>query len=120
VAPAATLSTNRLYQFNFTLPLLVKYNTNYNKHDKRFYTAFGVMIKYAAVNHIKTVYNKNSVDYETVASGDYFVNRLGADATVRIGYGAVSVFANYGLVPLFDTNKVADTRTAQAGLAFNF
>lgn len=120
VAPAATLSTNRLYQFNFTLPLLVKYNSSYNKHDKRFYTAFGVMIKYAAVNHIKTVYSKNSIDYETVASGDYFVNRLGADATVRIGYGAVSVFANYGLVPLFDTNKVADTRTAQAGLAFNF
>lgn len=120
VAPAATLSTNRLYQFNFTLPLLVKYNSSYNKHDKRFYTAVGVMIKYAAVNHIKTVYSKNSVDYETVASGDYFVNRLGADATVRIGYGAVSVFANYGLVPLFDTNKIADTRTAQAGLALNF
>jgi hypothetical protein len=120
ITPAATLSTNRLYQFNFTLPLLVKYNSSYNKHDKRFYTAFGVMIKYAAVNHVKTVYSKNSVDYETVASGDYFVNRLAADATVRIGYGAVSVFANYGLVPLFDTNKVLDTRTAQAGLALNF
>jgi hypothetical protein len=117
---AATLNTNRLYQFNFTLPLLVKYNSSYNKNDKRFYTAFGVMIKYAVVNHIKTEYDKNSVKYETVASGDYFVNRLAADATVRIGYGAVSVFANYGLVPLFETNKVLDTRTAQAGLALNF
>jgi hypothetical protein len=32
----------------------------------------------------------------------------------------MSVFANLGMLPMFDTEKIADTRTMQTGLAFNF
>ncbi len=119
-APAATLSTNRLSQFNLTLPLLIKYNTNYNRHDNRFYVAAGVIVNYSVTNSIYTEYSKNGVDYENRASGDFFVNRLRADATVRLGYSFASIFVNYGLVPLFETSNVADTRTIQTGIAFNF
>ncbi|MES2728054.1 MAG: DUF2807 domain-containing protein [Bacteroidota bacterium] len=119
-APAATLSTNRLSQFNLTLPLLLKYNSNYNKHDDRFYVAAGVIVNYSVTNSIYTEYSKNGIDYENRASGDFFVNRLRADATVRIGYSFASVFVNYGLVPLFETANVADTRTIQTGIALNF
>ncbi len=119
-APATTLSTNRLSQFNLTLPLLIKYNTAYNKANKRFYFATGVIVNYTVSNRIYTTYSKNGIDYEVEANGDYFVNRLRADATVRLGYSFASVFANVGLVPLFETPKVADTRTMQVGIALNF
>lgn len=116
----STLSTNRLSQVNLTLPLLIKYNSKYNNKDKRFYVATGVIVNYTLSNSIYTEYSKNGVDYENRARGEFFVNRLRADATARLGYGALSVFLNYGLVPLFETAKVADTRTAQVGLALNF
>lgn len=115
-----TLSTNCLYQFNLTLPLLVKYNSSYSKNNRRFYFATGVIINYTVSNQLLTEYSKNGIEYEVEAKGDYFVNRFRADATARFGYGSVSVFANYGLVPLFDTDIVADTRTLQVGLGLNF
>lgn len=118
-ATEATLSTSRLSQFNLTLPLLIKYNSNYNKHDKRFYFATGVIVNYTYGNSIYTEYSLNGVEYEKRYSSDFFVNKFRTDATVRIGYNHVSVFANFGLVPMFDTAKVADTRTMQVGLAFN-
>jgi hypothetical protein len=119
-ATDAPLTTSRLSQFNLTLPLLIKYNSNYNKNNKRFYVATGIIVNYTLGNSIYTEYSKNGVDYEKRYSSDFYVNRFRADATVRIGYNHVSVFANFGLIPIFDTSKVTDTRTMQAGLAFNF
>ena len=120
IQPNATLSSNYLTQFNLTLPLLVKYNTNYNKSNRRFYFATGIIINYTVSNKLITEYSKNGIDYETIAKGDFFVNRFRADATVRLGYGSISVFANYGLVPMFDKTIVADIRTMQVGLGLNF
>jgi hypothetical protein len=119
-ATDATLSTSRLSQFNLTMPLLIKFNTKNSNKDNRFYFATGVILNYTVGNSIYIEYSKNGVDYEKRYSSDFFVNRFRADATVRIGYNHVSVFANFGLVPMFDSAKVADTRTMQAGLAFNF
>lgn len=119
-ATDATLSTSRLSQFNLTMPLLIKFNTKNNNKDNRFYFATGIILNYTMGNSIYTEYSNNGVDYEKRYSSDFFVNKFRADATVRIGYNHVSVFSNFGLVPMFDTAKVADTRTMQAGLAFNF
>jgi hypothetical protein len=116
----ATLSSSRLSQFNLTMPVLIKFNTKNTTKDNRFYFATGIILNYTVGNSIYTTYSKNGVDYEKRYSSDFFVNRFRADATVRIGYNHVSVFANFGLIPMFDTAKVADTRTMQAGLAFNF
>jgi hypothetical protein len=120
IQPNATLSSNYLTQFNITLPLLVKFNTNYNKNNSRFYFATGVIVNYTVSNKLITEYSKNGIDYETIAKGDFFVNRIRADATVRLGYGSICVFANYGLVPMFDNTIVADIRTMQVGLGLNF
>jgi hypothetical protein len=119
-ATDATLKTSRLSQFNLTIPILIKLNSSYNKNDNCFYMATGVIINYTLGNSIYTEYSNNGVDYEKRYSSDFFVNKFRADATFRIGYNHVSVFANFGLVPMFETAKVADTRTMQTGLAFNF
>ncbi|MFZ4799420.1 MAG: GIN domain-containing protein [Bacteroidia bacterium] len=119
-ATDATLSTSRLSQFNLTMPLLIKYNSSYNKKDNRFYFATGIILNYTVGNSIYTEYSNKGVEYEKRYTSDFFVNKFRADATVRIGYNHTSVFANFGLVPMFDTAKVTDTRTMQAGLAFNF
>ena len=119
-ATDATLTTSRLSQFNLTIPVLIKLNSSYNVNDNCFYVATGVIINYTVGNSIYTEYSNNGVEYENRYSSDFFVNKFRADATLRIGYNHVSVFANFGLVPMFETAKVADTRTMQTGLAFNF
>ncbi len=119
-ATDAKLTTSRLSQFNITIPLLFKYNSSYNKKDNRFYFATGIILNYTVGNSIYTEYSINGVDYKKRYTSDFFVNKFRADATVRIGYNHVSVFANFGLVPMFDTEKITDTRTMQTGLAFNF
>ncbi len=119
-ATDATLTTSRLSQFNLTIPVLIKLNSSYNVNDNCFYVATGVIINYTVGNSIYTEYSNNGVEYEKRYSSDFFVNKFRADATLRIGYNHVSVFANFGLVPMFETAKVADTRTMQTGLAFNF
>ena len=119
-AADAKLTTSRLSQFNLTMPLLIKYNSSYNKKDNRFYFATGIILNYTVGNSIYTEYSINGVDYKKRYSSDFFVNKFRADATIRIGYNHVSVFANFGLGPMFDTAKVGDTRTMQTGLAFNF
>ena len=119
-ATDATLTTSRLSQFNLTIPILIKLNSSYNKKDNCFYMAAGVIINYTIGNSIYTEYTNNGVEYEKRYSSDFFVNKFRADATLRIGYNHISVFTNFGLVPMFETAKVADTRTMQTGLAFNF
>jgi hypothetical protein len=119
-ATDATLTTSRLSQFNLTIPILIKLNSSYNKKDNCFYMATGVIINYTIGNSIYTEYTNNGVEYEKRYSSDFFVNKFRADATLRIGYNHISVFTNFGLVPMFETAKVADTRTMQTGLAFNF
>ncbi len=119
-ATDATLTTSRLSQFNLTIPVLIKLNSSYNVNENCFYVATGVIINYTVGNSIYTEYSNNGVEYEKRYSSDFFVNKFRADATLRIGYNHVSVFANFGLVPMFETAKVADTRTMQTGLAFNF
>ena len=119
-ATDATLTTSRLSQFNLTIPILIKLNSSYNKKDNCFYMATGVIINYTIGNSIYTEYSNNGVEYEKRYTSDFFVNKFRADATLRIGYNHVSVFTNFGLVPMFDAAKVTDTRTMQTGLAFNF
>lgn len=119
-ATDATLTTSRLSQFNLTIPILIKLNSSGNKNDHRFYIATGVIINYTIGNSIYTEYSNNGVEYEKRYTSDFFVNKFRADATLRIGYNHLSVFTNFGLVPMFDAAKVTDTRTMQTGLAFNF
>ncbi len=119
-ATDATLTTSRLSQFNLTIPILIKLNSSYNKKDNCFYMATGVIINYTIGNSIYTEYSNNGVEYEKRYTSDFFVNKFRADATLRIGYNHLSVFTNFGLVPMFDAAKVTDTRTMQTGLAFNF
>jgi hypothetical protein len=119
-ATDVTLTTSRLSQFNLTIPFLIKLNSNCNKNNHRFYVATGVIINYTIGNSIYTEYSKNGVDYTKRYTSDFFVNKFRADATLRIGYNHMSVFANLGMLPMFDTEKIADTRTMQTGLAFNF
>jgi hypothetical protein len=120
VASEAPMTTYRLSQFSFTVPLLLKYNGKKGKGDSRFYFAAGVMATDSATNSFYTEYSKNGVEYEKRYRGDYFVNRLRADGTVRAGFGSFGTFVNVGLTPFFETDKMADTRTLQVGVAATF
>lgn len=105
-------STNRLYNFNLNAPFLLKFAPN----PKSFHIAVGVIVNFVAVSHVKTISTSMGYEEENIIRDDFNINPFRATATVRVGYGRVKLFANYGLTPYFNSSKAPDVRTFAAGL----
>lgn len=111
------MNSNRFTLTNFNIPLLLKYNSKPDKHDKCFHIAAGVIGTWDPYATLK--WNSTANGYEENHSYDYDtkVNPFRMSATVRVGYGHFKLFANYGLTPLFKSNTGApDVRIAQVGM----
>lgn len=100
------------------LPLMLEFNTSLIPRKSLHITA-GVIGKVRIDNMYKEKYREDGSNFKTSVKGDLGFNRWGADAVVRLGYGWVTVFAQAGLLPLFDNNNTPDVHTFAAGIAFN-
>ena len=112
-------SKNKLKAAYLTVPLLLEFNTNIDS-DKSFYLAAGVV---GGVRLTSKTKRKGVIagDKFTVKNkGTYALNPFKLDAAVRLGYGDVGVFANYSLLPLFDTGKTSEAYPLTFGLSLNF
>lgn len=117
---ANKLTLNRLSMFNMNVPVLLKWNSKPDQYKNRWHIATGIIFGYSFLPEIETETSANGYQEEVSKSDDFYLNRLRATATLRFGYDFISVFANYGLTPMFDTNVAPDTRNFQAGIGFNF
>ena len=112
-------STNKLKATYLTVPLLLEFNTNADS-DKSFYLAAGVV---GGVRLTSKVKRKGEVDGDKFTfkeSSIYGLNPFKLDAAVRLGYSDFGVFANYSLLPLFDTGKTVEAYPLTFGLSMNF
>ncbi|NQY09511.1 MAG: outer membrane beta-barrel protein [Flavobacteriales bacterium] len=113
-------SKNKLKASYLTIPLLLEFNTSPDA-DKSFYLAAGVVGGVRMTSKIK----RNGVfadgkEFEERDKGTYSLNPFKLDAAVRLGYGAVGVFTNYSLLPLFDVDKTVEVYPLTFGLSVNF
>lgn len=113
---AYSLTYNRLNLTSFTLPILVKINSNPSKSGKRFHIAAGVILNYTPWATVKTETTANGYSDRREFDYDNNINPLRASATVRVGYGWLRLFANYGITPVFNSASMPDTRTASVGI----
>lgn len=112
-------SKNKLKATYLTVPLLLEFNTNADS-DKSFYLAAGVV---GGVRLTSQVKRKGEVDGDKFTfkeRGTYGLNPFKLDAAVRMGYSDFGVFANYSLLPLFDTGKTTEAYPLTFGLSLNF
>ena len=112
-----TLSLNKLYTFDFTAPLLIKFAPGTSKKSKGgFHIATGAIVHYLATSRVVTETSSGGYHQRVEMNDDFNINPFRVDATVRVGYDRVKLFANYALTPYFNTSKAPDVRLFSAGL----
>ena len=95
---------NKLKTTNIKIPLLLGFSTNKNA-EKSFHLAAGIIVGYKLMSKTKQVYKTGSERHRPKVKGNFHIAPFNYNATVRMGYGNFSIFANYALSPFFDKNK---------------
>jgi len=97
-----------------TLPLLLELNSD--KDEKEFHLTAGVIGGWNMGSLIRQKWQDGDHDMDYKHKGDYNVNPFTLDATARIGYKNFTLFAIYGLTPLFEKNKGPEVYPITVGL----
>jgi len=102
--PSAEYRKNKLRESFVTVPLLLELNTS-RRDSRNFHIAFGVIGGLKLGSSTKQIFTVNTHTFETKRKDDYNLFPFKLDATVRVGYGAFTMFATYSLTPLFEYGK---------------
>ncbi|MGZ3903390.1 MAG: GIN domain-containing protein [Bacteroidia bacterium] len=101
---AGSYSKNKLRESFVTVPLLFELNTS--KRDSRnFHIAAGVIGGVKLGSSTKQYYTMLGHEFHDLKRDDYNLFPFKLDATVRVGYGNLTMFATYSLTPLFEYGK---------------
>jgi hypothetical protein len=95
---------NRLTSYYITVPLLLDINTSSNPH-KAFHISVGVVGKYLLGARTKQIVEKNGDTYKQIRNDGYNLNPFQFNAYASVGYGNVTLYAQYGLNEMFQHNK---------------
>ncbi|MBN2775208.1 MAG: outer membrane beta-barrel protein [Prolixibacteraceae bacterium] len=97
-----------------TVPLMLELKTPFHLISTRVYIAGGVIGGLHLGSHTKY---KNKHD-KFKDQSTFNVNQFKYDLTARIGFGDFWIFANYSMVPLFETNKGPELYPLTIGVSF--
>jgi hypothetical protein len=111
---------NKLKTTWVNVPLLLEFNTSKNE-DKSFHIAVGVTGGYNIFrNRLKQEFSVDGTDSKRKLKDDFNVNPFRYALTARVGYGDVSIFANYSVNEMFKENRGPELHPFSAGIALNF
>ncbi len=97
-------SKNKLRASYINIPLMLEFNTS-DDNDKSFHVAAGVVGGWKMGSITKQKWEDDNEKYQARRKSDFNLNPFTLDATARIGYKNLTVFATYGLTPLFQKDK---------------
>ena len=106
---------NRLKVGYIKIPLLLEINTS-KQEEKNFHIAAGFI---AGWNYRTVFKQKYEVDNDTVKSkvkGDYNVSPFSLEASARVGYGDLTLFASASITSLFEEDKGPEVYPFTVGL----
>jgi hypothetical protein len=95
---------NRLTSYYLSVPLLLDLNTSTNPH-KSFHISVGVVGKYLLGARTKQIVQKNGDTFTQIRNDGYNLNPFQFNAYASVGYGNITLFAQYGLNEMFQHNK---------------
>ena len=137
-----SIRKSKLTTWYLTVPLLFEFQTNNRMKKNSFHIAVGMIAGIRLTSHTKkyydewnkdfnvTLYNPETDKYETVFTAtspdyskvkdfdDYFLQPFKFDATVRIGWGFVNLFATYSVNQMFRKDKGPEVYPWSAGITF--
>ncbi|MEN9348896.1 MAG: hypothetical protein RLZZ77_2407 [Bacteroidota bacterium] len=111
----ANFSKNKLRATYLHVPLMLELNTSENP-DKTFHLAMGVIggVKIGSIT--KQEWSDNGDDITERRKQDFNIAPLTLDASARVGYRNFTIFASYGLTPLFKKGTGPEVYPVTVGL----
>jgi len=108
-------SKNKLRTTYVRVPLLLEFNTSLDP-KRSVHVAAGVTggVRIGSINKIK--YEEDGKNVKQRTKDDFNFSPFTLDASVRVGYKNFTLFANYGLTPLFEDGKGAEVYPLTVGL----
>ncbi len=137
-----SIRKTKLTNWYLTVPLLFEFQTNSRMKKNSFHFTVGMIAGLRLTTHTKTYYDERNKDfnvtlynpetdkYETVFTAtspdysktkdfdDYFLQPFKFDATVRIGWGFINLFATYSVNEMFRKDKGPEVYPWAAGITF--
>ncbi len=104
---------NKLTVSYLSVPLILEVNTG---KKNQFHFGAGVIGNLRIGTHTKQVYEDNGSKNKDKTYDDFNLHPFRAEATVRIGFGIVNLFANYSLTPLFKSGENPELYPFTVGL----
>jgi hypothetical protein len=113
-------SKSRLVQWYMHMPIMFEYQKKLAKRS-HFFVQAGVELGLKLSSKSSVVYRDehNRKIRERMGSG-MNVNPLTADAKVQIGFNSFALYARYGLIELFRTNRGPAVIPVAAGVILHF
>tara|TARA_B100000809_G_scaffold243193_1_gene267976 strand:+ start:978 stop:1880 length:903 start_codon:yes stop_codon:yes gene_type:complete len=110
---------NQLRTTYLNVPLLLHFNTS-KREDKNFHMSLGVIGGVRLSSKTFKKYDVFGGEQKDKIKGRYNLNPFQLNATARLGYKDFGLFANYSLLPLFETGLTEQAFPLTAGLTFSF
>lgn len=95
-----TWEKSKLVVNYLTVPLLLEYQTNAYSKSNSFHITAGVIAGWRYASHTKMMYNDDG-RAKPKEWDSYHLNPFRYDATVRIGWGVINLYATYSLNKMF-------------------
>ena len=110
--PAKNYEKSKLMVASLRVPLLLEFQTNSKMKSNSFHIAAGVIGDCRLWSHTKTICNGT----KSKDKGDFYINPFRADATARIGWGVVNLYATYALTKMFREGKGPEVYPFEMGI----
>lgn len=112
-------SKNQLRTTYLNVPVLLHFNTS-KMAKKNFHVSLGVIGGVRLSSKTFKKYDVLGGEQKDKIKGRYNINPFQLDATARIGYRDFGLFANYSLIPLFETGVAEQAFPLTVGVTFSF
>jgi len=109
---------NQLRVSYFNIPLLLHFNTS-KDHKKNFHVSLGIIGGVRIASKMKYKYDVLGGESKDKVKARYNLNAFQASLTARMGYRNFGVFANFNMLPLFETDKSTVAKPLTFGATFN-
>lgn len=116
-------SKNKLKTSYLTVPVLLDFTFGKDiagDDEDKPYLALGVVGGVRMTSKYVIGGEQNGQDFKHKMKDRYNLNPFKLDATVRMGYKAVGIFANYSLLPMFEEDKTTALHPLTFGVTMNF
>ncbi len=108
---------NRLSLIHFNVPIMLEYQTARARKIEQFHLSAGVIGSAKLRSYTKQVYDYDGERQRDKMIKSYHTRPFNLDATVRIGWGRVNLFATYSLFTLFRSDKGPELHPFNVGIS---